>query len=366
MFQAVCRFSLIRCLALLCCLWSVRGYGAEAKSSVVDAAAIKKSVQRALPLIQISAAETLLARECFTCHHGAHAALVLNEAWERGFRLERNALENQLERAYGELVEEQPRFKKGFSVSNTTDGPGYALWMLQKAGWESDAITAGAVDFFLTKQETAGNWETSPARPPTVGSPFTVTFLALRALKYYGEEEKVRVARERAEKWLLTHTAEVTEDRVYRLRALHLLGDHADEVTAEAAALRREQRKDGGWAQAAFMESDAYATGTVLSALADTEPEAVLKPDYQAGLNYLLQNQKADGSWFVRKRARSVQPMFESGFPYGQDQFISYSASCWATYVLLKVLPVDKGRSKKPFLRDARKTVSHLRSLAKE
>lgn len=318
-------------------------------AQTVSPVELRTAIERALPLIERSAAQTLKARDCFTCHHGAHAAMAQNEAWTRGFRLTKNGLEEQLARAYKEMVEEQPRFKKGFSVSNTADGPGQALWMLQVAGWERDAVTDGAVEFFLGQQQAQGNWETAPARSPTVGSPFTVTFLALRALKYYGKPEQVRESVARAEAWLLKTPAEDTEDRVYRLRALHLLGNQAA-VEAEGAALKAEQRKDGGWGQMKFLDSDAYATGTVLAALVDTGAIAVVSAEYLRGAGYLVREQKADGSWQVKKRTRMVQPMFDSGFPHEHDQFISYSASCWATYALLKTLPMDKRRGRTDFV----------------
>ncbi len=275
-----------------------------------------------------------------------------NEAWLRGLKLTRNGLERQLARAYKEMVEEQPRFKKGFSVSNTADGPGHALWMLQVAGWERDEITEGAVEFFLGQQQRSGNWETAPARSPTVGSPFTVTFLALRALKYYGKPDQVRESLARAEAWLLKTPAEDTEDRVYRLRALHLL-NRREAMEVEVSKLLSEQRKDGGWGQMTFLDSDAYATGTVLAALVDTGAISVVSADYQRGVAYLVREQKADGSWHVKKRTRMVQPMFESGFPHEHDQFISYSASCWATYALLKGLPVDGRRGRADFVSKA-------------
>ncbi len=318
-------------------------------AETVSQGELRVAIGRALPLIESSAAQTLKARDCFTCHHGAHAAMAQNEAWTRGFRLAKNGLEGQLARAYKEMVEEQPRFKKGFSVSNTADGPGHALWMLQVAGWERDAVTEGAVEFFLGQQQRAGNWETAPARSPTVGSPFTVTFLALRALKYYGKEEQVRESLARAEAWLLKTPAEDTEDRVYRLRALHLL-EKEEAVEVEVAALKAEQRKDGGWGQMKFLNSDAYATGTVLAALVDTGTVSVVSAEYLRGVAYLVREQKADGSWHVKKRTRMVQPMFDSGFPHEHDQFISYSASCWATYALLKGLPVDKRRGRTDFV----------------
>jgi Ankyrin repeats (many copies) len=39
-------------------------------------------------------------------------------------------------------------------------------------------------------------------------------------------------------------------------------------------------------------------------------------------------------SWLVRTRALPIQPHFESGFPYGRDQFISAAGSNWATMAL--------------------------------
>jgi len=47
-----------------------------------------------------------------------------------------------------------------------------------------------------------------------------------------------------------------------------------------------------------------------------------------------MNTQYADGSWFVRTRAVALQPHFESGFPYGRDQFISAAGSNWATMAL--------------------------------
>jgi hypothetical protein len=39
-------------------------------------------------------------------------------------------------------------------------------------------------------------------------------------------------------------------------------------------------------------------------------------------------------SWYVRSRAPKFQPYFESGFPYGHDQWISQMATGWAAAAL--------------------------------
>lgn len=45
---------------------------------------------------------------------------------------------------------------------------------------------------------------------------------------------------------------------------------------------------------------------------------------YQRGVKYLLETQEPDGSWLVHKRAVPINEYFESGFPHGKFQFISY------------------------------------------
>jgi len=47
-----------------------------------------------------------------------------------------------------------------------------------------------------------------------------------------------------------------------------------------------------------------------------------------------MQSQLGDGSWFVTSRAIPLQLHFESGFPHEGDQFISATATNWATITL--------------------------------
>jgi hypothetical protein len=57
-------------------------------------------------------------------------------------------------------------------------------------------------------------------------------------------------------------------------------------------------------------------------------------PAIQRGIQYLLNSQLEDGSWYVRTRAAAIQPYFESDFPHGPDQFISAAATNWAAMAL--------------------------------
>jgi squalene cyclase len=42
---------------------------------------------------------------------------------------------------------------------------------------------------------------------------------------------------------------------------------------------------------------------------------------YKKGVQYLLDTQRPDGLWFVRSGVFPLQAYFESGFPYGHDQW---------------------------------------------
>ncbi len=82
------------------------------------------------------------------------------------------------------------------------------------------------------------------------------------------------------------------------------------------------------------MKSDAYATGGALVALAEAKAIKVTDRRYQRGVEYLLSTQFPDGSWHVRSRAIKFQPYFESGFPFGHDQWISAAATAGAAQAL--------------------------------
>ena len=141
--------------------------------------------------------------------------------------------------------------------------------------------------------------------------------------------------------WLLATEAVETEDRVFRFRALPYVDADQEELDAARDGLISLQQTDGGWPQKSNMKSDAYATGSVLTALlrdGSKSTDAVI----QRGVDYLLESQLEDGSWHVVTRAKPFQPYFETGFPHDTDQFISTAATGWATIALALTLPDEK------------------------
>ncbi len=69
------------------------------------------------------------------------------------------------------------------------------------------------------------HWKPQAVRPPSEGSLFTVNYVALRGLKMFGttgQQERILQRTAQVRQWMLNTPAGETEDRVFRLRSLHL------------------------------------------------------------------------------------------------------------------------------------------------
>jgi N-acyl-D-amino-acid deacylase len=199
-------------------------------------------------------------------------------------------------------------------------------------------------DWILSVQRDDGYWKCRSHRPPSEASDFTTTYVAIRALEQFAFDqprEVVDEAIERASLWLAEAVPVDTEDRVFRLLCFDLVGTTAAPVETAIAELKAAQRDDGGWSQTPEMQSDAYATAITLYGLSrlGVPPRS---DTWQRGLRYLLDHQQDDGSWHVVSRSKPFQKYFESGFPHGKDQFISTTATGWATIVLIESLPENE------------------------
>src|SRR5207237_726251 len=62
---------------------------------------------------------------------------------------------------------------------------GYALWTLENGGWTADDTTAAAAEYLLLFQKDLDHWKPQTERPPSEGSPFATTYVALRGLRHF-------------------------------------------------------------------------------------------------------------------------------------------------------------------------------------
>jgi hypothetical protein len=302
---------------------------------------VRAAVKLALPQLVAGATGHADKKSCFACHNQAYPALALRAAGKRGFDLPDDFFKSQAEHITDFLSTHRKEFLAGKGTGGQAATAAYALFTLELAGHEPDETTAAVAQYLLGFEPTRDYWRMTSNRPPTESSHFTTTYVAMRALRTYGaadDREKItkRVAAARA--WLVRTPGKETEDRVFRLLGLKEAGATGHEIAAAAWELVKTQRADGGWSQLDGGTSDPYATGSALVALHEVGGLAVDSAAYRAGVNYLLKTQLPDGTWKVKSRSKPFQPYYESGFPHEKDQFISISASGWATAALVNAL----------------------------
>lgn len=89
----------------------------------------------------------------------------------------------------------------------------------------------------------------------------------------------------------------------------------------------------------------ADGTTPLMYAVVNAEADCVkLLLEKGAEVQYLLKTSKPDGTWHVQTRVFPFQKYFESGFPYGKDQWISAAATSWAVMALaLTIEPANTG-----------------------
>ncbi|MGZ0170555.1 MAG: hypothetical protein ACKVHE_13430 [Planctomycetales bacterium] len=318
---------------------------AEDETSKVDRVSV--AIRKAIPLLELAAAGSAKEKRCFTCHSQALPVFALAEAQTRGFKIKQEVVASQLKHTAAHLKRGLKGYREGRGQGGRVMTAGYALWTLEAGDWAPDETTAAVSHYLLEFQKDDKRWHQGSSRPPSAGSDFANTYLALRALRHFATEDQQTAKEARVTdvgEWLLATPAKDTEDRVFRFRALSYVASGDEQIAAERKELIAQQQADGGWSQKNDMASDAYATGTVLAALL-RDGVSSTDPVIERGVTYLLESQIEDGSWHVKTRAKPFQPYFETGFPHKKDQFISTAATGWATIALALTLPESEPAS---------------------
>lgn len=303
------------------------------KIGASHAARTKEAVESALGLLQKSGAQFVRVSGCTSCHHQSLPQMAIGLARQNGFLVNGQISRQQVAAVIAMFKTARERMLQG--TDSIPDAPitvSYALLGLHAEGYAPDETTEAMAHLISTKQSASGSFRSLPARPPIESSDFTATALSLRALQIYGKQPDRAVAQ--AREWLRGARPQTTEERAMQLLGLNWAKASAEDLKQASRALLAEQRPDGGWAQLSALESDAYATGQAMVALYQAGQLAVSDGAYQRGAAFLLRTQFSDGSWLVRSRAFPFQPLKESGFPHGKDQWISASGTSWAAMAL--------------------------------
>jgi ankyrin repeat protein len=317
----------------------------------VERPELRVAIARSIKLLETSGAEFFKQSGCVACHHQVLIARAQPLAKAAGVPVNEVAAKDQLAQLRGEWLSLQEEFLQTLNPGGGANRLAENLLALKASGYPPDTITDSAIVDVAESQEPDGSWRSGEVqhRPPLTQSDIAATARAIRALQEYAiparkQEFTDRIARARA--WLQRTKPNTTEDVSMRLSGLTWSGAAATDLKNAAKALLDLQRSDGGWGGNPYLKSDAYATGVALVALAESKVVKVSDAAYQCSVAYLLSTQFPDGSWHVRSRAIRFQPYFESGFPFGHDQWISSAATAWAAMALsLSAEPMAAARN---------------------
>ena len=333
------------------------GVDTTASAQPVAADALRTAAARGLELLVKTSPTFIKKGGCNSCHNQMLPAAAQALARRRGV-------------AAGEPIEQLPaavsegtaeRYAE-YSVAGGSgvNALGFELFAADATGVPADARVRAAIRYIKGQQQPEGYWRgggsianhaqqalsrPAAARPPLMSDDFTPTAYMIRALKAYGAAAEAvdNAARiDRARRWLLAAAPRRLQEHAFRLLGLRWSSADPQAIDAAVRALQALQHANGGFSQLPTIPPDAYATGVALFALSEAGMPST-HPAYQSGLRFLLSTQAADGTWRVKSRSLEFQPYFESGYPYGRDQWISAAGASYA--VIAMIAAVDQPNS---------------------
>lgn len=292
---------------------------------------VGEAVGKAMSLIEKQSHNFIRIGGCNSCHAQDLPSAAAAVARDHGM-------------AAPKSIAQLPESMRGVSAERILDlgafGPSSVAWELFDFGMNrvpANDYTDSIAHYLIVTQTAEGNWRAPQGkRPPmSAGEPLAAALSIYSLQNYASAAEKAasEQAIARASAWLAASKPATTQDRAFQVMGLAWAKADAGTIARAAKALAAMQRPDGGWSQLPAMGSDAHATGEALYAL-HLAGMASTDAAYQKGTAYLLRNQAADGSWHVKTRSIWLQPYFESGFPYGHDQWISVAGTAWASMAL--------------------------------
>jgi ankyrin repeat protein len=246
---------------------------------------IARAIEDSLPLIQRADASFMPKAACVSCHNNSFAAMAVSAARSRGFQVDEKTAAQQVEANVFGLEKMRDILRQGFMIPvEDYFGPSVVSYMLLYTPNTADkAAYADAIEKALT--------------------------------------------------WILNTKSRGNDDRAWRVAALAWGGNHKEAAQSALRELLATQKADGGWSDIDSMDTGVYATGRALYALQVAGVPAS-NTAYERGVQYLLNTQQEDGSWFVQSRALAFQPYFDAGFPHGYNQWISAASTSWSATAL--------------------------------
>jgi hypothetical protein len=304
---------------------------------------LRAAVQESTALLQRTSHQFASEGGCAGCHHQYFTGAAVIAARAKGVSVDEKISDEVWQSLTGGLRTAASLLAQRLDLAGSMGRTLYSLSALQAANYPADEFTDAAVVFLLSRQLADGRWpREDESRSPIDDGDLNRAALSVAAIHDYAPPSLKHEASEhiaRTRQWMLKARPQTTDDQAMLVFGLKNAGAAEKDVQAAAKRLVALQQSDGGWAPRAYMQSDAYATGEALWVLSETGVLSPNDPVYRRGVQFLLNTRQKDGSWRVRSRAPKFQPYFESGFPYGPDQWISSAATARAVVALARAIP---------------------------
>ncbi len=278
---------------------------------------------------------------CNGCHHSHLTSFVASRAKTAGLSPQPALMEARGLRLKAEIARSFSASQQMLAGGGDIDSVMYWLLEAQGLGGERTAEAEMLARYLWAKQMPDGSWsQHGVSRSPIEEADLHRTALTVWLAPRFTNPAlapMVPARVEQARRWLEAQTARTTDERAMKLLGLKWAGGAPAMIEKAAKDLGAAQQRDGSWGGNRHLRGDAYSTGLALFALREGGAWPANHPKLAAGARWLKRTQHEDGTWLVRSRAPKFQPYFESGFPYGPDQWISAAGTAWAVAGLVEV-----------------------------
>lgn len=268
---------------------------------------------------------------CFSCHNNGDAARALYLASRKGFDIPAVALAETTVWLKSPDRWEDNKGDPASSDKQLADVQfGAALLAAVESAHVSDRHPLSqAARRIVAAQSSDGSWQidavSGPGSPATYGVALA-THMALRTLRS-ADLAETRESERRAKRWLLAASVNNTPSASALLLAFSSAVDSAEKRKSDECLeyLISSQTSDGGWGPYRASPPEAFDTALALVALSSLEKRSDMERIIRRGRQYLIAQQRADGSWIETTRP-------SGGESYAQR----LSTVGWATIALLE------------------------------